>query len=160
LRDHTHSDYNSFEPIPKKSRVVQLLEDRYRVLSILTIRNPIDSYASLKKNGWVRFQPSSFEEYCRRLLILCSRFEESRIFKYEDFVMDPVSVMNGIAQKLQIPTSDFFQDIYSAFRVTGDSGRTSNVIEMKSRRPISDEFRVEVDQSESFKVLSNKFEYW
>ncbi|MDG2560629.1 hypothetical protein P7M34_25440, partial [Vibrio parahaemolyticus] len=70
LRDHTHADYSTNEPIPKKSTLVSLLQDEYEIKSILTIRNPIDSYASLVKHGWIHFEPKSFEEYCRRLLIL------------------------------------------------------------------------------------------
>lgn len=128
LRDHTHSDFNTDQLIPDKSTVVELLEEDYKVQSVLTIRNPIDSYSSLVKNGWVHFEPQTFDEYCRRLLLLLEQFEESQIFKYEDFVNSPQQEMQGLAKALGLPFDGSFEDVFGIFKVTGDSGRGTDII--------------------------------
>lgn len=131
LRDHTHADFNTEQSIPQKSSIIELLEEDYNVQSVLTTRNPIDSYASLVKNGWVHFEPQTFDEYCRRLLLLLDKFEGARIFKYEDFVDDPQQQMQYLAKALELPFDSSFEDVFGMFRVTGDSGRSSDVIETR-----------------------------
>ncbi|MET6759725.1 sulfotransferase [Pseudoalteromonas sp. NCIMB_1079] len=133
LRDHTHSDYCTSAKLPEKSRVHQLLEEDFEIKSILTIRDPIDSYASLVKNGWVHFSPDSFDEYCRRILVMLDKFQTEQIFKYEDFVDEPQDVMGKICQKLDLPFDDNFEEIFGAFQVTGDSGRSSDEIKKRNK---------------------------
>lgn len=133
LRDHTHSDYCTSAELPEKSRVHQLLEEDFEIKSILTIRDPIDSYASLVKNGWVHFSPDSFDEYCRRILVMLDKFQTEQIFKYEDFVDEPQDVMGKICQKLDLPFDDNFEEIFGAFQVTGDSGRSSDEIKKRNK---------------------------
>jgi len=152
LRDHTHSDFSTDKPIPSKSILVSLLEERYEVKSVLTIRDPIDSYSSLIKNRWVHFSPRNFEEYCRRVCLLVDAFEETGIFKYEDFVKSPESVMIKICDSLDIPFNDEFKYIFSAFKVTGDSGRTSNVIGERISQVDSDLIK-EANVSSYYKTL-------
>lgn len=133
LRDHTHSDYHTNAELPNKSRVHKLLEDDFEIESVLTIRDPIDSYASLVKNGWGHFSPDNFDEYCRRVLVMLEQFEPDQIFKYEDFVEAPQEVLQQLTQKLDLPFDDNFEEIFGSFRVTGDSGRSSDKIERKER---------------------------
>ena len=133
LRDHTHADFNTQQPIPKKSALISLLEENYEVKSILTLRNPIDSYASLVKNGWVHFLPQTFDEYCRRLLCLVEQFNPEQIFKYEDFTQKPQIIMQAITDKLELPFNETFEDVFGIFKVTGDSGRSSDVIGERPR---------------------------
>ncbi|HCE2178911.1 TPA: hypothetical protein NGT44_002469 [Vibrio parahaemolyticus] len=133
LRDHTHADFNTQEPIPKKSAIVELLEDDYEIKSALTLRDPIDSYASLVKNGWVHFEPKQFDEYCRRLLLLLKQFSPEQIFKYEDFLKAPQEQMQAICNALDLPFDVTFGDVFGMFKVTGDSGRSSDVIGERQR---------------------------
>jgi hypothetical protein len=152
LREHTHSDYNTNEPIPEKSTLIALLEDKYEVKSILTVRNPIDSYTSLIKNNWLHFEPKSFDEYCRRLLYLTEQFQEDRIFKYESFIKDPQQEMKAITKALDLPFDNTFEDVFSLFKVTGDSGRTSDVISPRERA-VPDSVLRESELSEYYKEL-------
>jgi len=133
LRDHTHADYTTKDPTPEKSSITTLLEDSYNIESVLTIRDPIDSYASLVNNGWVNFEPNSFDEYCRRLLLLIDSFDQNRIYKYENFLISPQEQIKAITKALDIPFDDTFEDIFSMFKVTGDSGRKSDIIGGRER---------------------------
>ena len=153
LRDHTHADYNTNEAIPEKSTLVALLEESYEVKSVLTIRNPIDSYSSLLKNNWVHFEPKTFDEYCRRLLCLYRQFDSTHIFKYEDFTENPQQQMNALTQALNLPFDDTFEDVFSLFKVTGDSGRTSDEISPRERA-VPDSVLRESELSEYYKELN------
>ena len=54
LRDHTHSDYmlvKDINSIINRSSLWNLLSEHFSLTSILTIRNPIESYLSLQSKG-------------------------------------------------------------------------------------------------------------
>jgi hypothetical protein len=133
IRDHTHSDYHVGETERSQSAIVDVLQSHYNVSSLLTIRDPIDSYAALVKNKWLNFSPRTFDEYCRRYNVMLNHFEHANIVRFEDFVADPRGKMQKICEFLSIPYSELFEDIFGVFRVTGDSGRSSDIIGSRER---------------------------
>jgi hypothetical protein len=133
IRDHTHSDYCVGETESDYSSIVNVLQSHYNVSSLLTIRDPVDSYAALVKNKWLHFSPPTFDEYCRRYNMMLNHFEDDNIVRFEDFVADPRGKMQKICEFLSIPYSDIFEDIFGVFRVTGDSGRSSDTIGSRER---------------------------
>lgn len=155
IRSHSHTDYCSGEAI-NSSPIVKILADFFDVQSVATLRNPIDSYLSLKKNNWLHFTPSTFDEYCRRVGFFIEEFGVENILTYDSFIVDPLLKMDTICEKLEIPFSDSFLDIFDAFKVTGDSGRKSDRIEAKSRRPMSETFIKEISNSKNFESICNK----
>ena len=156
LRDHTHSDYNTGNSIFDKGTVARLLKDKYEVKRILTVRNPLDSYSSLVRNGWVHFEPKSFDEYCRRLLLLLNNFENKEIFKYEEFIKYPSLVMKSISKALDLSYDEGFEQIFDIFKVTGDSGRSTNYIGEKPRL-VSEEL---IKESKSSKYYEKYLELY
>ncbi|MDB4279704.1 sulfotransferase [Paraglaciecola sp.] len=133
IRDHTHSDYSTGEKECTHSAIVNVLQSDYNVISLLTIRDPIDSYAALVKNNWLHFSPPTFNEYCRRFNVMLNHFENQHIVRFEDFVEDPKGKMQKICECLSIPYSELFEDIFGVFRVTGDSGRSADIIGSRDR---------------------------
>ncbi|GAA0856800.1 sulfotransferase [Aliiglaciecola litoralis] len=133
LRDHTHSDYNLGSLTENGSEVVSALKDDFEIRSIVTVRNPIDAYASLVKNNWQHFEPFTFDEYCRRLNRLLCDFSHCPIIKFEDFTHSPISEMHKICKFFEIPFSEEFESLFELFNVTGDSGRSANVIGVRER---------------------------
>jgi len=158
LRDHTHADYSTEEPLPEKSTLLSLLEDDYEIKSVLTLRDPIDSYASLVKNGWVHFEPKTFDEYCRRLLVLIDQFKPEQIFKYEDFLKSPQEQMKRITAALELPFDETFEDVFGMFKVTGDSGRSSDVIGDRVRI-VPEGILKESKSSECFRDFIKKYSF-
>jgi hypothetical protein len=133
IRDHTHSDYSLGETECPFSSIVNVLQSHYNVSSLLTIRDPVDSYAGLLKNKWLHFTPPTFDEYCRRYNVMLNHFEDDNIVRFEDFIADQRGEMQKICEFLSIPYSELFEDIFGVFRVTGDSGRSSNIIGSRER---------------------------
>jgi hypothetical protein len=153
IREHTHSDFNTDAAIPAKSKVVDLLEARYEVKSVLTVRDPLESYASLKRNNWIHFKPQTFDEYCRRMVILLGQFGRETIVKYEDFVETPLDTMRRISALLELPLDESFEDIFSMFKVTGDSGRSGDRISQRPLKTKSQELTKEAQNSAFYKEL-------
>jgi len=160
LRDHTHSDYcvGEFNSTTESS-VIKVLETTFNINSIVTIRNPIDSFMSLKKNGWEHFIPFTFDEYCRRVCQMLNDFSHAEIFLYEDFISDTECSVRNMCKALDITYDDMFLSIFDVFTVTGDSGRSGSVIKNRERREYNDSFKAEIEQSVHFKIIEEKIGY-
>ncbi|WP_339616213.1 hypothetical protein [uncultured Gilvimarinus sp.] len=154
LRAHTHADYCTDKPTPQVDTLTRLLEPHFNIKQLVTIRNPIDSFISLKENGWIHFAPSSFDEYCGRLLKFLKPFHEGKILKYEDFVEKPGSVLRAMAEMLNLDqVSDDLEHI-DIFKVSGGSGRSGSDIYKRPRKTPSDELTVEIEKSQNLKTLA------
>jgi hypothetical protein len=153
LRDHTHSDY-CVGDVVYNNTITNVLNEHFQINSLVTLRNPIDSYLSLVASDWVHFIPANFDEYCSRLIVFLQPFKTEQIMFYEDFVQKPQQVIAQICSTLQLPFDDTFEDIYETFFVTGDSGRKGSQIDKRPRRECSDEFMLEIKNSKHFKILN------
>ena len=159
LREHSHSDYCIGKHVPPRSTLISLLEEKYEVLSLVTVRNPIDCYLSMRQNGWLHFEPSTFDEYCKRYMSFLKQFSSENIVKYEDFINEPDTQLAKMAHILQLPYTDTFKETFSIFKVTGDSGRSGETIEKKTRRSFSNEFGQEIKASTAYQTLRNELSY-
>jgi len=67
---------------------LRFFADEYQLISIVTVRHPLDSYLGLIAQGWhQQFRPSSLEEICRRSLACLDHYEEvSMRRRREDFL--------------------------------------------------------------------------
>lgn len=159
LRDHAHSHFCVGATIPDRLALRDIILSRFRLLSIVTVRHPVDSFVSLKRNGWIQFSPGSFDEYCRRYLAFIEAHSGTPIIKYENFVEYPHEVMNSMCEHLDIPVFNGFRNAYGLFKMTGDSGRASSVIARRSRRSIDNSLKKEIGDSAAYRRLLAKLEY-
>lgn len=140
LRDHSHSHFLTGDAVPERPALRDMLARHFPLRSIVTVRDPIDSYLSMKKQGWYEhFSPPTFDEYCRRYLIFLKKYEGVNLVKYEDFVADPPLIMKRICAVLELDYSDIFLKVFDVFRFSGDSGRSGGVIEARPRRDVGSE---------------------
>ena len=153
LRDHAHSHFCTGAAIPERPSLHAIVASRFAALPALTVRHPVESYLSLKENGWMHFSPASLEEYCRRYIAFLHAHEGVPMFRYEDFVREPHKVMREMCAVLEIPYSDQFADRFSVFKMSGDSGRRGNVIESRPRRPVDSDLLEESRASSAYREL-------
>ena len=158
LRDHSHSDFCVGDKGESDSVIIKLLEDDYNILNIVTLRNPIDSYASLKSFGWIRFNPSTFDEYCHRVLLFLAQFQSSDIYFYEDFISAPHKNLKKYCDCLEIDFDDSYEYLFDAQKVTGDSGRKGEIIAPRERRKLDEALIKEINESKNFELLCNTYE--
>ena len=135
LRDHAHSHYCRGTQVAERLGLRDLVAAVWPVRSVLTVRHPLDSFASLVGNGWVHFRPATIDEYCRRHLAFLQASPGVAVIRYEDFATMPHDTMQRICSELALPYFDQFPLVFSAFRLSGDSGRESGTIALRSRRP-------------------------
>lgn len=160
FREHSHTDFCVGGEPKSVNFFKRIRDDIYPGVSVATVRNPVDSYLSLMKNNWVHFEPSTFNEYCKRLNLFLAGFEEQEIFFYEDFLEKPLIIMESICSTLAIPFSPTFIDTYDTRKITGDSGRGADSIKKLPRRELSPEYIREVNDSEEFEMFLGRFEYY
>lgn len=151
VRAHSHSDYCVGPGLSVGCAVSRLLSEHFNIQSVATIRNPIDAYLSLIKNDWVHFEPRCFDEYCCRAIAFIE--DQNLIFSYERFVLDPVGQMKAITSSLGLGYDDSFIDTFGAFNVTGDSGRSGDVIAHRPRQKIPNGLEEEVRTSRAYQQL-------
>ena len=160
LRDHAHSHFLDGKTVPDRPTLREIIAQEFPVKSILTVRDPIDSFLSMQIQGWHKlFSPPTFEEYCRRYLVFLEKYEGVDIIKYEDFVANPRKVMQKICRSLELDYMVDFQNLFSVFQFSGDSGRGGDVIEARPRREISNEIAEEIQNSTAFKLLRENLNY-
>jgi hypothetical protein len=158
LRAHSHADYCTEAEIPVIDSLTRLLAPHFDIKQLVTVRNPIDSYLSLRQNGWLHFKPDSFDEYCARLLAFLNAFGKEQIIKYEDFVERPESMIKVCTEKLALPSTENALDYIDVFKVSGDSGRKSHDISPRPRREITTDFKDSVNESKAFKVIIEHYD--
>jgi hypothetical protein len=159
LREHSHSDFFVGETAGKSSTLRRLLKEDYPILSVLTVRHPVDSYLSLRSNGWALFKPATFDEYCGRYLLFIDHNENIPLYKYEDFIRDPDAELKQICRALELPFSDDFKDVFDLNDLTGNSGRSSNIIAKRERRGFHDGFQQELEESLKYQKLVERLNY-
>ncbi len=133
LRVHSHSDYMTGDISSQPNSVKNSLNGRHASICVMTVRHPFDSYLSLVENNWIHFSPQTLDEYCRRYLAYLEHNQHDPSFKYEDFVHDPKREINNICKALNLPFNEDFLDLLELIKLTGDSGRASNKISVRSR---------------------------
>lgn len=159
IREHSHSDYLVGESANECSTSRKLLKDDYTILSALTVRHPIDSYLSVVNNGWVHFSPPSFDEYCRRYLAFILHNHNLPMYKYEDFVVNPAKEIKALCKTLELRFNEDFRDIFDLNVMSGDSGRSSNVINKRKRREYDEGFLNELNESSNYVELCVQLQY-
>ena len=159
LREHSHIDFCLGESADQISVVEDCLKEHFNIKHLITVRNPVDAYMSLSINGWIQFSPPSFDEYCKRLIEFIERYPIKNIIKYEDFVQNPDKQMRKVCSLLHIEFDERYRDFFGIFIVTGDSGRKSDDIAMRKRRPIDKPLLNEIKHSKNFKKVAKMLKY-
>ncbi len=160
LRNHVHSLYCRGAIIPERPSLLEMIETRFSTKSVVTVRDPIDSFMSLTVNGWVDFSPPTFNEYCARYAAFIRSYKGSPIIRYEDFLNDPPKEMKNICDFLDLPFSPDFIETFSVHKMTGDSGRSGDTIEQRPRRSIDATLLREMETSAQYQYVRSMLGYF
>ncbi len=160
IRVHSHSQYCSDIRPDGRPGVQETLAEIGPALGVVTVRHPIESFLSVRRNGWIHFRPDSVEEYARRYLLFLDDHRDLQIFKYEDFVNAPDPVLKQICDALALPFAPGTEALLPIIHLSGDSGRSSDQqIAPRPRRAVSDELVKEISESTSFVELCARLDY-
>lgn len=159
LRDHAHSQFCSRQDFENRPTLYEMLRGLGPVVSLVTVRHPLDSWLSLQANKWVHFSPPTPEDYARRYHAFLDRHAELPIIRYEDFVADPEPVMQKMCSVLALPFRSGFESRLVAVRMTGDSGRSGARIAPRPRREIPGPVWDDIAQGARFQSLCARLGY-
>jgi hypothetical protein len=159
LRDHSHGKYTYGEEIGTYPGLRALLNETYDLRSVVTVRDPIDSYLSLRNNGWDLYTPAGFDEYCRRMLVFLDDHAEVPVIRYEDFVTDPQEGGAALCEALDLPFNPDFPHLMPAISLSGDSGRKGEKLELRPRREIPEEVLRDIENSPCHAPLAERLGY-
>lgn len=159
IRDHTHSHFCCQVDYEARPTMRHILAQEFTLRSIVTVRHPLESFLSLRSNGWVQFLPDTLEEYSKRYLAFLAAYEDVKLFKYEDFLADPARILEDMAQELEIPFPPDVLDLAQAIELTGDSGRSGIQIKPRPRRPVPELVTQERNTSDSYAAVCALLKY-
>lgn len=155
LRDHSHTDFHSGRKESEVCAIHDHLIDNYDLISIVSVRHPLESYLGLIAQGWDKlFYPSDLDEYSRRYLAFIERYSSLEVIRYEDFCDDPPGVMKKVCRILKISYNKDFLSEFGNYCLSGDSGRKGlEIIEKRPRKTIPKDLEQQLEKSEHYSKL-------
>lgn len=159
IRDHTHSHFCTGVDPHGRPTLRKVLQERFPLRSLVTVRHPLDSFMSMSKNGWVMFEPETLDEYCRRYTLFLDAYDDVPVLRYEDFVSDPDRGVAKIAKILSLPINVHWREILPIIVVTGDSGRKGDKIAARARQTISTELTDACRASQFYNAVCTRLGY-
>lgn len=156
VRDHGHRDFVETDRF--RSRLIEVLSERFVIRPVVSIRDPVDVWLSYRQQGW--FPGGTPDELCRRSLKLVEAFPDAPVYRYEDFVEDPTPVLVDICDTFGLSFNpDYQEKMQTITHLTGDSGRRGPDITNRPRQRISKEEVQAFRCSRNYKELRKRFGY-
>lgn len=161
LRDHSHTDFCVGNKPSEICPIRDSLANDYELISVVTVRHPLDSYLGLINAGWEKqFTPNDLNEYSKRYLSFLEKYSSLKIIRYEDFCADPPKVMEELCNIIEIEYDNDFIKTFGRHRLSGDSGRKDlEVIEERPRRPIPIKVESDIETSICYRELIQRLGY-
>lgn len=159
IRDHSHSQFATDVDPNSRPTLLDILATSFPVRAVLTVRHPLDSFTSLTRNGWLHFKPSTLDEYCKRYLAFLDRHASTTIFKYEAFTQGPSEVLQHICDVLELRYHPLALHAFSAIRMSGDSGRSGEVISNRPRQEVPTAIAEQTGSSAFYRLLCERLDY-
>lgn len=159
LRDHSHSHFCVGATVPKRPTLTELVQYVAQVRAVLTVRHPLESFASLRLNKWVHFTPNTLSAYCERYNIFLDTHAGVPLFKYENFLFNPKDVLSEMLAVLGLKPATHFEQLAPVFRLSGDSGRGGETIAPRPRRQNLQDLLAKGESAEPYYLLCKRLKY-
>lgn len=170
IREHTHSYF--FSPTfaqnhpSNPSWIATEYEKKFakRLKCIISTRDPVDSWLGLKAH-FPSVAPINFDQYARYYLDFIDTLElnneptKDLLIRYEDVILQAEEELRRIAKFLDIPFDGEVNSGWNNVISTGNSGRQSEKLELRPRRPFDIEFMREAENSDAYADLIEKLDY-
>lgn len=161
IRDWSHLDFTGTPFIDEPSYSLtqaDVLQDRFELLQIATVRHPVDQWSSLSRLEIMRGR-LDLDSFLRGYLEFARQAKRIGFVRYEDFSRNPAESMSSICGHLDIPFDPGFEDKWIDYhKITGDKTSESRK-EIRSTKTRStqghllDSFRDNEHYHESCRIL-------
>jgi len=159
LRDHAHSHFCMGASIPDRPDLGQMARQVAPVRAVLTVRHPLESFASMQANKFVHFIPGTMTEYCHRYQVFLDTHADVPLLRYEDFLEAPRDVLGQMLTILDLQPVAEFEQLATLFRLSGDSGRGGEKIAPRPRRRTMQELLGAQEDPASYIALCDRLGY-
>ena len=175
IRDWTHIDFTGipFTDTPTYSLLnVELLSERFTVLSYASVRHPIDQWLSLSKlSMYIGNQKLTIAHFMRGYLAFAKLAKQMGYIKYEDFAKHSDTALTDLCTGLELNFDSNYLDNWSTYStITGDNTTSSQsrfskrtTIESTQATPVRasllDQFTSNQDFIDSIEILDYPI-YW
>lgn len=159
LRDHAHSYFCTGSNIPKRPTLKEIIAPHYPLVSVVSVRHPLDSYLSMISNKFTHFTPLTLDSYAGRYMAFLDKYVDEKLIKYEEFITNHDATMDTLCAQLDLSKTDDMDDIVPAITLTGDSGRKGNKLELRPRREVSVDIAAMCKSSGNYKSLCKRLDY-
>ena len=138
LRSHSHVDFFCGALAAEEPMVSRCLRPKAELLELVTVRHPLDSWLSMQRMMWhEHFAGSDFSHFCKRAIKMLEACSNMPWVRYEEFSLNPEAVMDVICKTFKLEDqSSYWGEVDANIKLSGDSGRSSETIGIRSRRPI------------------------
>lgn len=161
LRDHAHSDY-LLGRMPEGSSLRRALDALGLArIGIATLRHPLDAFIAMELRGWARPSGGYLDSYAAQVsgfVDHCAR-DGLELLRYEDFCRDPDRVLRRLCAILDLPFNPDFRKTFARVRLTGDSGRGSDRIDLRPRRPVDPALAEQARSATVYRSLCRRLGY-
>lgn len=159
LRDHPHSHFCTGARIANRPTLSEIIAPRFPIVSVVTVRHPLDSFLSVLANRFTHFSPLTLEEYCTRYRAFLAAYAAAPIVKYEDLLEDPEHYTPVLCRELEIPYEPEAWNWIGGVTLTGDSGRSGDIARPRPRRDIPENVVEMRKNSASYEALCEQLNY-
>ncbi len=154
IRDHSHTDFCRGSAAAPLQPVRAWLAPAYPLLSLVTLRHPLDSWLGLLAAKWqTQMEPATLLAYCGRYQAFLDAYEDLDWIHYENFCSQPEPVFRQICEALCLPCDPSALERFSSVTLSGNSGRAADRIEPRPRRPLPPEVRAELNEPATARAL-------
>lgn len=160
VRSHDHLDFFTGALPGLRFTLAEAMAGRSRPLRLLTVRHPLDCWLSLRLTDWVHQTAfASADEFFGRCLAMLEAAEGVPRLPYEAFVADPTRGLAQLTTTLQLPFDPAALERFGRVVLSGDSGRSSAVLEVRPRRPVEADLCRDLVASTRYAELCERLAY-
>lgn len=159
LRDHSHSQFCTDQDYTARPTLLEILRPHFPIVSVVSVRHPLDSYLSLQANNWVSFAPPTLDEYCKRYRAFLDAHDGLASVRYEDFVGASEDGLASICTILNLPFDSGVLEKAATIHLSGNSGRKGGAIKQRERRQVPDLISKETQSSPNYLELCHTMGY-
>lgn len=160
LRDWSHVDYVRGGGLPPSAhpRLIEALAPRMEISRLVTTRHPLDIWLSLLSSGFAA--PGALADVMRGMRQFAQYAHQSGYLTYEAFTETPDDWLQEATRRLDVPFDPGWADTWGSYtKITGDSGRRSNAIAPRPRRPVSESMRAGVEANADYRLACELLGY-
>ncbi|KMK63957.1 sulfotransferase family protein [Puniceibacterium sp. IMCC21224] len=159
LRDHAHGQFSFGDHTQHHPTLMEMLEDRFTLRSLVIVRHPMESFLSLRANDWLHFSPPSLKRYSELYLAFLDHFSALPILRYEDFLQDPQTRMQETCDILDLSYNPDFIHLFPDLQLSGDSGRGGDIIKERPRKPVPPDIAKAAAAAPAYRALCARLGY-